>query len=148
MRLAIICAGLLVLTACGQGAETRPEATPPPDQVFRFELTQQPDPLRSGQAATWVLALTNTGDEEIVAEMPSGQKGDIVLRRDGQEVYRWSEGRAFTMALVNEAFEPGETKTFELEEDELDVEPGDYQLEATSTAVPQPSPITRTVRVE
>jgi len=39
----------------------------------------------------------------------SGQRFDIVLKSgDGKEVYRWSDGKAFTLALGTETFGPGE----------------------------------------
>lgn len=111
-------------------------------------MAVEPDPPRSGQPVTWTLRVTNLTDQPVTVEMPSGKKGDIVLSREGEEIYRWSDDRFFTLALVTETFGPGETKTFELTDDEFDVPPGSYELEATSTADPGPPPVRRSVTIE
>ena len=42
-------------------------------------------------------------------EFPSGQKFDVTLtNEDGEEVYRWSDGKAFTLALVHTELRHGE----------------------------------------
>lgn len=54
------------------------------------------------------LTLRVTADP-VELSFPSGQRFDIVLRNDrGEEVYRWSEGRFFTLALGRETLGAGE----------------------------------------
>ena len=48
---------------------------------------------------------------------------------DPEEVWRWSDGRAFTQALESTTIAPGETETFSLTWD--GPEPGEYQAVAT-----------------
>jgi hypothetical protein len=51
-------------------------------------------------------------DQPLTLTFGSGQTYDLVIRDEkGQVVYRWSDGRAFTMAVRQESFGPGE-KTY------------------------------------
>ena len=61
------------------------------------------------------LTVENTGDGPVSLSFSDGQRAEFVAERadDRQEVWRWSEGRTFAMALGNEELRPGETDTFE-----------------------------------
>lgn len=147
----VVIAALLSGAACGATEEDivgeGPEApTPAPGVRLVLDLEIEED-LVAGGPAVFVLTLRNEGAETAELTMPSGQKGDVVLTRDGEERYRWSAERAFTMALVSLELGPSEEEAFRLEEEALDVEAGTYELEATSTADPGPEPVRRTVEV-
>ena len=59
-----------------------------------------------------------------------GCRADFAVRReDGEEVWRWSEGRMFTQSVGHARLEPGEEAVFE--EEWPDPEPGAYTAEAT-----------------
>ena len=103
--------------------------------------------LRSGAAATWVLTVTNGGDSEVELVFGSGQDGDVTLSRDGDEVYRWSEGMAFAQVLRCQMLPAGATATYELPQPVLDVEPGEYQLRASLAAEPKPFDVATQVTV-
>ena len=113
-----------------------------------LEARFSPDPLRSGQPATWLLVVSNRGTARVTLTFPSGKNGDVVLEQSGREAYRWSGGKFFTQAVRPVALEAGGTETFTLEEESLGVEPGRYQLVATLTADPAPAPVRREVSVE
>lgn len=113
-----------------------------------LEARFSPDPLRTGQPATWLLVVSNRGTERATLTFPSGQNGDVVLEQSGREAYRWSGGRFFTQAVRPVSLEPGGTETFTLEEERLGVEPGSYQLVATLRADPAPAPVRRSVSVQ
>lgn len=54
-------------------------------------------------------ALTNSSNESYDIEYGSGQEYDIVvLDENGNEVYRWSYGRAFIMMMVMKTIQPNE----------------------------------------
>ncbi|MFB6268467.1 MAG: BsuPI-related putative proteinase inhibitor [Halobacterium sp.] len=62
------------------------------------------------------LALTveNTGDDPVTLSFRDGQRAEYVAERaDGSEVWRYSDGRGFTMALGTEELAPGDTVTYE-----------------------------------
>ncbi|MEX2572258.1 MAG: BsuPI-related putative proteinase inhibitor [Gemmatimonadota bacterium] len=67
----------------------------------------------AGDAVTVVLQVTNTSDSAIELNFPTGQTYEFVVEQGGREVWRWSEGQAFTQALRQERVEPGETLRFE-----------------------------------
>ncbi len=59
------------------------------------------------------LSLLNNGDQAVRINHNSGQKFDFVARdKDGGELYRWSDGRMFTMALTSTVIGPGEEVFF------------------------------------
>jgi len=123
---------LLVLSACGtanndedgnsQGApvvadETENQETMSDEErleqlvnEFSFDTEVSEDDL----SATFNLSLKNNSDKAIDLLFPSGQQYEIVVTDpdSGEEVYRFSEGKAFTMALVTETIEPGDEKTW------------------------------------
>ncbi|MGH2686455.1 MAG: BsuPI-related putative proteinase inhibitor [Actinomycetota bacterium] len=103
--------------------------------------------LRAGAAVTWVLTVTNGGEGEVELVFASGQDGDVILARDGEEVYRWSGEMVFTQALRCQALPPGATATYELPQPVLVVDPGDYQLRASLAAEPKPFDVATQVTV-
>lgn len=133
---------MLVATGCGPQAE----AGPTEDGGLTLELSFE-EPLKSGTALAWELTVVNDGPA-VTLEFSSGQSGDVVLSREGDEVYRWSEDRFFTMALRSEPLGPGERLSWVLEEEALEVEPGDYELTASLVSEPAPPDVNRPVTVE
>ena len=105
-------------------------------------------PLRAGAPVAWELVVANRGDQGVTLVFASGQDGDVVLARDGQERYRWSLDRSFTQALREVPLPAGATRTFTLEPGPLAVEPGEYELEATLAARPHPPAARETVTVD
>jgi|GEM_PF-3738726 len=58
-------------------------------------------------------SLVNTSSKDIDLYFSSGQKYEIVITNSrGQEVYRWSEGKAFTLALVEAKLAAGKKMEF------------------------------------
>lgn len=67
------------------------------------------------EEVTLRLTVENTGDGPVSLSFSDGQRAEFVVERvdDREEVWRWSEGRTFAMALGTEEFRPGETREFE-----------------------------------
>ncbi|MDP9387369.1 MAG: BsuPI-related putative proteinase inhibitor, partial [Actinomycetota bacterium] len=104
------------------------------------------EPLRSGAPVRWSLVLRNgAGPLDLV--FGSAKDGDVVLRQDGAERYRWSAERFFAQVVRTVPVGAGETATFVLEDDALRVAPGRYDLEASLAAGAAVPPLTRTVTV-
>lgn len=106
------------------------------------------DPLVRGELARWHLVVTNNGDDDAALVFFSGQKGDVVLAREGDEVYRWSAGRVFTQAIGCSTLPAGASAMVTLAGAPIDLEPGRYRLEATLTSRPTPEPTALDVEVE
>ncbi|MCZ7664531.1 MAG: BsuPI-related putative proteinase inhibitor [Thermoleophilia bacterium] len=100
---------------------------------IRVRLAYAPDPLRSPGNVAWLLDVTNALSTPLTLRFNDGQLGEVVLRRNGAEAYRWSEGKVFTQALQEIALAPGETRAISLN-DELSLEPDIYDVTAWVTA--------------
>ena len=116
LSLAMVLAGALAFS-CG----TRTHSAEP------FTDTQQADTVRSAdsplasslrvtvdQGVNLALHVTNKSGKRIELRFPSGQTHDFaILDAQGDEVWRWSEGRMFTQALQTRQLGDGETITYQ-----------------------------------
>ncbi|MCD5324716.1 MULTISPECIES: BsuPI-related putative proteinase inhibitor [Pontibacillus] len=81
-------------------------------------------------------ALKNGNDKAINLDFSSGQQYEILVKNEnGEEVYRYSKGKSFTEAMVNEEIKPGKELAFKSEwnykVDGKRVQPGNYTAEIT-----------------
>jgi hypothetical protein len=104
-------------------------------------------PLRSATAAEWELRIRNDGGAPVTLTFPTAQLGDVVLRQDGIERWRWSAGKLFAQVISERELAPGEAWSFSLEAGP-EVEPGRYEATASVCARPAPPPVRTTVEVE
>lgn len=151
LRLATLAtlANLVLVAGCGgdpaPGADGGSNGAPGTELSLALSWGAQ---LVSGEPVTWALTVTNERAQPLTLEFRSGQQGDVVLATDdGREAYRWSEERSFTGALVQHPLDAGASITFELSEEQLEVEPGSYRLTATVPSDPPPPPVEETVTV-
>jgi hypothetical protein len=78
-----------------------------------------------GTSVQFTLVVENASNDPVeVTFRDAGNADFAVLTADGEERWRWSEGRAFAQVLRPARFEPGESATFEAEWPAP--EPGDY----------------------
>lgn len=139
--------------ACGggeSGQETpRPATTSPPDgrSGLSLEVDWSPKRPRRGEEMIWRLRVENLGPEALELVFSSGQSGDVVVRRDGREVHRWSAERVFSQEVRNEPLAAGASRIYELD-DRLALESGGYEVEATLSAEPAPPPATARLEMD
>lgn len=77
--------------------------------VYTANLMPPIDPGLSVPVMTARLSLRNTTDKPVRLAFSSGQRHDLEFKNErGDVVYRWSDGRAFTLALGEEIIGPGE----------------------------------------
>lgn len=60
----------------------------------------------------FTLNACNNGRDAVERTFPTGQRYDFEVGRDGERVWRWSDGRVFTQEFGTERWEPGECKTY------------------------------------
>ncbi|WP_076608108.1 BsuPI-related putative proteinase inhibitor [Natronorubrum thiooxidans] len=60
-------------------------------------------------------AVTNRGPTPVGLEFPDACKAEFVVRDDGRELWRFTEGKAFAQLLTSETIPPAETATYEAE---------------------------------
>lgn len=83
--------------------------------------------LEMGDKMRFEISLTNESDETKVLQFPSGQLFELIVKDEHDfPVYRYSEGRMFTMAIVHKEVKPKETITFVDEWEEW--QPGKYTV--------------------
>lgn len=102
MRRIVIGFALLMLSSCGVGGtpvETDGRNVGAVTLTFRVE----PARVRVGQPVSLRLRLVNNAGQATELTFPSGQRYDYwVTSEDGDEVWRWSEGKFFTQAITTE----------------------------------------------
>jgi hypothetical protein len=96
------------------------------------------DPVRSVPVLTARLTLRNTSSLPVTLQFNSGQQYDLVIRdAAGQQVYQWSQGRAFTLVLSRLELKEGERMFVEeirlADRAGRTLPPGPYTLEAWLT---------------
>ncbi|MGH9021954.1 MAG: BsuPI-related putative proteinase inhibitor [Acidimicrobiia bacterium] len=132
--------------ACG-GGESDPETQRPGTTAttqgsgLALQVSWSPERPKRDEEMTWRLEVKNSGSEALELVFSSGQNGDVVVRQEGREVHRWSAERVFSQEVRNEPLGAGESRTYELA-DRVALEPGDYEVEATLSAEPAPTPAT------
>jgi hypothetical protein len=111
-----------------------------PSDGLELRLEVVPAAPRAGAAVEWRFTLANHGGARTLT-FRSGQQGDVVLSAGGVERYRWSRDKMFMMMISERELAAGEEWGFVLD-DVLEVAPGEYSLEATVAARPEP-PVVR-----
>ena len=108
--------------------------------TYYANLMPPVDPARAVPLMTARLSVRNTTGAPIELVWPSGQRYDFVIRDEkGQIVWRWSEGRAFTLVFGTESFsgERNYTELIRLGRDGKPFPPGKYTLEAWLATQPR-----------
>lgn len=83
-----------------------------------------------GDHVRFRFTVSNGAGEPVELTFRDGGRADFAVRGgDGEELWRWSEGRMFTQNIGHARLEPGEEAVFE--EEWPDPDPGDYTAEAT-----------------
>lgn len=91
-------------------------------------LTVEP----GGDGLRFVLTVRNDGDDPVELSFRTGQRADFAVESDGEQIWRYSEGRMFTQVLGSETIAPGDHRTYEATWS--DPEPGEYTVTGEVTA--------------
>lgn len=114
MGLFLLTLFVLLLSACGQGGDSPTQGEEGNDSVTNSAWSFETKTTHDENELLVQMTVTNQQETKSTLDFASGQLYEMVLTdSNGEEVYRFSEGRMFSMAIVQEAFEAGESKTFE-----------------------------------
>lgn len=107
-----------------------------------FEVTLQVSGPSVGRGARFTLRACNTTNETRELTFASGQRYDFEVSRNGELVWRWSDGRAFTQIYGTEQWGPGQCKTYNDSWDGTNSDggiapPGSYQAVGIVASSPQ-----------
>lgn len=80
-------------------------------------------------AVTFHFTVRNAADEPVELTFRDAGRADFAVLEDGEEVWRWSDGRMFAQVLRTVELEPDEETT--IEESWPDPRPGEYTAAAT-----------------
>lgn len=91
----------------------------------------------------FVALVTNSATAPVGLRFTNGRSADVTLSDigTGAQLYQWSAGRGFDEAIREVMIEPGETLRFPLLEDEIDLEPGAYDLVGVFSGTPSPGTV-------
>ena len=76
----------------------------------------------------FAFTVTNAGSETVELQFSDAAKAEFVVRDDGREVWRFTEGRAFMQMISSERLAPGESSTYDGAWE--DPRPGEYDAVA------------------
>lgn len=77
--------------------------------VLTAELTWS---VPTNNSVDFAFTVKNTGSAPARVTLLGGQDFDMVVKQDGKEVYRWSDGKFFTLAIRYITYAPGEERQF------------------------------------
>ncbi|MHB1416094.1 MAG: BsuPI-related putative proteinase inhibitor [Chloroflexota bacterium] len=115
-------------------------ASPSPATGVKVALQTGRGDYAPGDPVKFTVTVKNDGSAPAALQFNSGQRFDIVvLDAQGNEVWKWSNGMMFTMALGTLELQPGESKSFDATWDQKDgkgaqVGAGHYMAQGWITA--------------
>ena len=131
---AFVVAGVLAAgLAAGQEA---PRVDPLSEHAFGASLSTDRAIYRSGEPIRITFEVFNYTPTPVRFDFTSGQRYDLIIEdRQGNEVWRWSAGRMFTMVLGQETLEPANPRLTYEAEHTARLEPGRYKIKGLLTDV-------------
>ena len=142
MAKACVVAGLIVAMFTGAlAAQESPSG-------FGARLATDQPVYRPAQPILITFEVFNHTPAPVRFDFTSGQRFDVVIENDeGSEVWRWSAGKMFTMAMGQETLGPGNPRLIYETEYADRLEPGRYQIIGVLTDVRRQTSATISVEV-
>ena len=91
--------------------------------------------VNKGESFLSWIEVYNLSKKDINLSFSSGQLYDLYLKKGDKEIWRWSQGKAFTMAMQNKKLAVGDSFSYEVEVVGIDG-PGEYHLSGEITSQP------------
>ena len=130
-------------------------APAPSDDVEKsvsVSLTAGKPVYQPGEAVDLVLTVTNRSEEALTLRFSSAKQYDFVIKKDGRELWQWSKGKMFAMALTSLRLGPAESRRFHGSWPQTDpsgrqVEPGSYRATAVLPLLGRPLSAATTIEI-
>ena len=90
-----------------------------------------------GEKIEATLSLVNEGDGHEEIFFNNGQRYDFILKKGTEEVWRWSKGQVFIMAIGTVSLAPGKERSYIQKLEPGDLDPGEYELIGIITGRPK-----------
>ncbi|HEU4962584.1 MAG TPA: BsuPI-related putative proteinase inhibitor [Bacilli bacterium] len=90
---------------------------------------------RPGEQVRMTLTFCNESAQMRELLFTNAQRFDVVIKRNGEKVWQWSDGRLFAQVMTTLLVAPGDSRVFKAEWPQVDaqgnqVPPGAYEIEA------------------
>ncbi len=100
---------------------------------LQLSLTTDKPAYAAGEPVKITFTLTNLSDQEVQLRFTSSLQFDIVVSRNETEVWRWSNGRMFSMMLTTMVLKPQSSKRYtavwaQKDNSSRPVSPGRYEV--------------------
>lgn len=100
---------------------------------LRLELSVSKSTYVLGEPVEATLTLRHEGENPARVQFTSGQRFDLLIRRGGALVWRWSDDKAFAQVIQDVTLRSGETLIFKAAWGQQDLQgrraaPGDYEI--------------------
>lgn len=105
--IAALTMGLAALAGCA--------TSPSPESNSEGPLLPTLQVTTGSGVVRFALQVTNVSESPVELNFRTGQSAEFVVRRGGEEIWRWSDDQMFTQALRREVLGPGESRTYEAE---------------------------------
>ncbi len=101
--------------------------------TLRLELSLSKSSFVVGEPVEATLTLRHEGENPVRVRFTSGQRFDLLVRRGGALVWRWSDDKAFAQVIQDVSMRSGDTLTFKAAWSQQDLQgrraaPGDYEI--------------------
>lgn len=152
MKFAIATLALMAITLASAQAQT-PNSGSKTAPVLITGVKTDKKTYSLGAPVKITFTVENKSDKDISIDFPTGQRYDIWIEKDGNEVWRWSHGMMFTQAFGKMALKAGGKKTYEqiwqqVDNDGKQVSPGTYSVMARIASVsPRTTPVVAQITI-
>jgi hypothetical protein len=132
LRIMMVFLSLLIIAGCGTVNTNQPDIDQP-DEKKTIDLSTKLEVNQMDDIITFNVKLNNSGQEDAELLFSSGQQFEIIVKnQEGQEVYRYSEGKMFTQAIQEVKLKAGESlewnDEWDLKKDSVLVPNGEYTV--------------------
>jgi hypothetical protein len=101
---------LVLLAGCATNGNEQLNKDGQDNHNAEVNIDMQLSVLENENTTDFKISLTNNANAEAVLEFSSGQQFEIIVKSEnGEEVYKFSDGRMFTQAFQNLVLPPGES---------------------------------------
>jgi hypothetical protein len=83
-----------------------------PPSGYTMTVSTDKAQYAAGDTVRFTLQVTYNGSSPVIVERPSFEADFVVRNANGQEIWRWTHGKAFTANIVNEQWAPGQSRSF------------------------------------
>jgi hypothetical protein len=117
-----------------------------------LSLSTDKSAYRIGEPVSMILSIKNVGKAHEILRFRSGQRYDFKVLQEGREVWLWSSGKLFTMALTSHDLAPGETLEYratwpQTDREKKQVSPGNYEIVGVLSAIDEHRAASEAVKI-